>query len=265
MIVAWIVFGLVSALLFVAALWVAVGYTGHFIFTREARPSVLAYFRAFWPEWWASVRTWAAYPLAMLPVRSWPSFDARGGAPIVLVHGYMMNRASMFAMRRALVRNGYRNVLYVEPRPNMAALERQAEMFAGEVRRVSAWADNAPVTVIAHSQGGIIARVAIARHADLPVALVVSIGSPHAGTVMARPMTSPNGVQMRLGSAFLKDLPPPRVPFVSIYSNLDNIAFPKETSQFGRSIELRGLGHHALCVSSEVVQHVLAELRARDA
>jgi pimeloyl-ACP methyl ester carboxylesterase len=260
MLLAWVVSALVAALPLVSGLWVAVGYTGHFVFTKHDRPTLAAYWRAFWLEWLANVRTWAAYPLALMPVRAWPQYEPRAGPPIALVHGYLMNRASMFAMRRALKRHGFGNVVFIEPRPLLAALETQAQMMAGQLRRLSAWADKRPVTVIAHSQGGLIARVACANVLDLPVQLIVSIGSPHAGTIMARPMLSPNGMQMRLGSPFLQRLPPPVVRYVSIYSNLDNIVFPKETSRLGRSIEVTGLGHHALCVSRRVVDHVVGAL-----
>jgi triacylglycerol esterase/lipase EstA (alpha/beta hydrolase family) len=264
MIAAWIVFALMSALLFGSALWVGIGYTGHFFVTKQARPGLGAYVRAFSGEWWANVRTWAAYPLAWLPVGAPAAFDKAGGVPIVLVHGYMMNRTAMYALRRALVRHGFRNVVYIEPRPKTASLEKQADMFASALRRVSAWADEAPVTIIAHSQGGLIARIATVRHADLPVAQIISIGSPHAGTVLAGPTFTANGVQMRWGSAFLKGLPPPRVRFTSIYSNLDNIVFPKESSVLGESIEVIGLGHHAMCMSPKVLEHVLAALGNAD-
>jgi len=260
MLIAWVVFAFVSAILFMSALWVAIGYAGHFVATKAARPSLGEYVLAYCQEWWSNVRTWSAHPVAWLPAPRWDTYDAAKGIPIAMVHGYMMNRGCFFAMHRMLRHNGYGNLVYIEPRPLLAAIETQADAFADEVRKLSAWAGNRKVAIIGHSQGGLVARVAMVRHPDLPVALIISIGSPHGGTVLVRATRSPNGVQMRWGSPFLKSLPPPVVPFVSIYSDLDNIVFPKESSQLGQSIEVHGLGHHSLCLSPKVTPHVLAAL-----
>jgi pimeloyl-ACP methyl ester carboxylesterase len=180
-----------------------------------------------------------------------------GGPPIALLHGYMMNRSSMAWMAKGLKRRGHANVVSLEARPHRAMLEVQAEALARDLRRLSEHAGGVKVVVIAHSQGGLLARIAVTREPDLPVAGVITIGSPHAGTVLASVVRSPNGRQMRWNSPFLRELPAPPVPFVSIYSDLDNIVFPKETSKLGRSIELPGLGHHALCFSPRVLDAVL--------
>lgn len=237
----------------VAAGWVAVGYGAHWRTTSENRPKLRDYVSAFGPEVMATLRTWMGYATGMSAVPPFSPIVDGGGPPIALIHGYMMNRSSMAWLGRGLRARGFANVTSLEARPHRASMEVQAEALANDLRRWSAHAGGAKIIVVAHSQGGLLTRVALAKYPDLPIAGVVTIGSPHAGTVLAQMARAPNAKQMRYGSEFLRDLPRPSVPFVSIYSNLDNIVFPKETSLFGRSIELPGIGHHALCFSPEVL------------
>ena len=60
---------------------------------------------------------------------------------------------------------------------------------------------------------------------------VLTLGTPHAGTWLARFSHTENGRQMRMNSAWLQALkaqePPSRAKlFVCWYSNCDNIVFP---------------------------------------
>jgi pimeloyl-ACP methyl ester carboxylesterase len=249
--------GIAASTAVVAAGWVAVGYGVHWHATEKARPKLKRYLRAFGPECLATIRTWMGYAGGVLPVGPFAPYVALGGPPIALIHGYMMNRSSMAWIAKQLRRRGYDNVTSLEARPLTADMQVQAESLAQDLRRWSEHAGGKKVIVVAHSQGGLLTRVALANHLDLPVCGVVTIGSPHGGTVLAQVARSANAKQMRYGSQFLRELPQPAVPFVSIYSDLDNIVFPKETSVFGRSVELPGLGHHALCFSPEVLSAVV--------
>ncbi|MEZ0311956.1 MAG: esterase/lipase family protein [Myxococcota bacterium] len=241
----------------VAAGWVAIGYGAHWRATASGRPKLGKYLRAFGPEWISTIRTWVGYPSALTPVGPFAPFVPAGGPPIALIHGYMMNRSSMAWIGKQLRARGYGNVTSLEARPHAATMEVQADALAHDIRRWSEHAGGAKVIVVAHSQGGLLTRVALSKDPTLPISGVVTIGSPHAGTVMARVARTANAKQMRYGSEFLRDLPKAEVPFVSIYSDLDNIVFPKETSRFGRCVELPGIGHHALCFSPEVLSAVV--------
>ncbi len=249
---------LVATTAAVAAAWVAIGYGAHWRATPIGRPNLGNYLRAFVPEWLATIRTWVSYPTALIPVGPFAPFVLDGGPPIALIHGYMMNRSSMAWIGKQLRARGYANVTSLEARPHAATMEVQASALAQDIRRWSEHAGGARVVIVAHSQGGLLTRVALSIDKELPIAGVVTIGSPHAGTVMAQAARTANAKQMRYGSEFLRGLPKPEVPFVSIYSDLDNIVFPKETSRYGRCVELPGIGHHALCFSPEVLSAVVA-------
>ena len=93
-----------------------------------------------------------------------------------------------------------------------------------------------PPIVVAHSMGGLALR---RWYRDQPqadrIASVITIGTPHHGTLMARLAFSENGRQMRVGSKWLRDLceledASRYGQFTCFYSNCDNIVFPPSTA-----------------------------------
>lgn len=248
-----------------AAAWVGAGYAMHWRASGPHAPGdAKAYVSTAVGEWVATLRTWAVFGSGVFKSGVWRDYSPEAGPPIALVHGYMMNRSSMAWIAGALQRRGLGNLVLLEPRPKFAPLETQADWLAAEVRRLSEHCGGAKVVLIAHSQGGLLSRIAAQRHPDLPLQRIFTIGSPHMGTLMAARSRTPNGLQMRYKSPFLQALTAPVVPICSIYSDLDNIVFPKETSCLGESIELHGIGHHALCFSEQVVD-LIAQRIEREA
>ena len=242
----------------IAAVWVCFGYVGHWR-SAEARPSFLAYIWAGFVEWLATIATWLMFPLGVRKSGPWAS-DAGDAMPVVLIHGYMMNRSSMYWIAYTLKRMGFTRQALLDPRPLYAPMEEQADWIAREVRRYSQHCGGRRVAVVAHSQGGVLARIAAVRHPDLPLEHIVTIGSPHRGTRMAKRSRTANGIQMRFESPFLVGVGTPDVPVTSIYSDLDNIVFPKSSSAFGEAIELHAVGHHALCFSGRVAREAVRAL-----
>ncbi|HVM08152.1 MAG TPA: peptidoglycan DD-metalloendopeptidase family protein [Acidimicrobiales bacterium] len=95
-----------------------------------------------------------------------------------------------------------------------------AERLAGTIRRLHDRHPDALIDVLAHSQGGLVTRTALARH-ELPgVATVVTLGTPHggnrlatAGSGLARDLPETSIHQMAIDSALADELataaPPP--------------------------------------------------------
>lgn len=260
-----IIAAIVGAWALTGVLWVLLGYAGHFVDAQRAgarRFGLARYARAFAGELVSSFLTWFAYPLGVARNRRPLCHAPGGGPPIVLVHGYMMNRSSLGRLRRWLERRGYTNVRCLDPRPLWADLDRQAARVAEDIRRISAACGGARVYGIGHSQGGLLLRVCAVRYPDLPLAKVITIGSPHRGTRIARLSPTQNAVQMRVGSPYLEGLgEPAAAPLVSIYSPLDNIVFPAETQKVGKALEVEPIGHHTLVMTPKIFEIVEAELR----
>ena len=97
-----------------------------------------------------------------------------------------------------------------------------------------------PPLLVGHSMGGLSARSWLAGQADATaadarVAGVVTIGTPHLGTWMARFGLTTNTRQMRRGSDWLRALAARepaerRARFTCFYGHADNIVFPASTA-----------------------------------
>lgn len=244
--------------------WIALGFVLHLADHLQRRstdrPPLHEYARAFVFEYGWSLVVWCLYPWGLLRPRG-VTWAPEGGPPVILVHGFMMNHASMLGVRRALERRGYRNVLSVNVRPLRAPLEAQAETLAARIRELSQACGGAPVIGIGHSQGGVLLRACAALSPAVPLAKIITIGSPHRGTRVAALAFAPNARQLRWGSPFLAGLGDTcRVELVSIYSDIDNIAFPASTSVLGRSVLLSGMGHHVLLFAERALDRIVDEL-----
>ncbi|MBS0307061.1 MAG: permease, partial [Proteobacteria bacterium] len=112
---------------------------------------------------------------------------------------------------------------------------------------------SAPV-VVAHSMGGLAVRRWYAEQPDAErVAHVVTIGTPHHGTWLARLALAHNARQMRLHSRWLATLAA-REPtqrherFTCFYGHCDNIVFPPSTATLpgAENRHLAGTAHMAM-------------------
>ena len=93
------------------------------------------------------------------------------------------------------------------------------------------------------------------------VAAMVTIGTPHGGTWLARFSSRPNGRQMRLVSEWLHTLSldeshQPLPPITCWYSNCDNVVFPPSTATLPGADNrfVPGKAHVALAFQPEVRQ-----------
>ena len=136
----------------------------------------------------------------------------------------------------------------------------------------------APV-LVCHSMGGLVARAWLRAGCHdasgaVPridrVARIVTLGSPHRGTWLARASGTPNGRQMRIDSAWLQQLASDsdaawHARFVCWYSDCDNIVFPVTTAALqGADNRLcPGVAHVALAFDARVMDSTLTSLRTQ--
>jgi triacylglycerol esterase/lipase EstA (alpha/beta hydrolase family) len=223
------------------------------------------YMAAFVADWWNSLVYAFTFPLGYLPLTKSGGKQALDPLdpqmPVLLVHGYLLNRASMFAIFWRLRREGLRAIYTINLRPTFGPIERIAEQLAGRIGEI-AEIHQQPVTVIAHSMGGLVLRRCLADNPDLPVAKGISLGTPHRGTTMAHFGVSVATAQMRPNAPFLASLGDQvPIPWVSIYSQLDNIVIPADSAAWGpRTIRFTDMGHLSLLYSPRVFQALASEL-----
>jgi triacylglycerol lipase len=195
------------------------------------------------------------------------------GRPILLVHGIGDNRSAFSILRRTLRRRGYGRITTVNYSPLTSDIRKAAADLAGHVERVCQQTGYEQVFVVGHSLGGIIARYYVqCAGGGERVHTLVTLGSPHAGTQLARLAPLPVCQQLRPNSDLMRELARAAdcsTRFVAIYSDRDEVVLPHRSARLEHPdlavtrIQVRGVGHLALLVNSTVVHAVAAALSDR--
>src|SRR4051812_13764803 len=160
-------------------------------------------------EWGASLAISVARPLGFLPL---PGARTRGPRPILVLHGYAMNRANFLPLAFRLARAGLGPVIGFEywTLGRTAAAARQLGWF---IDQVCAATGATEVDLIGHSMGGMVGRYYVSlAGGDGVVRNLVTIGSPHTGTEISRVGIGHPTRELVLGSPLLTRLaaaPPP--------------------------------------------------------
>lgn len=186
--------------------------------------------------------------------------------PVLLVHGLGCNRGVWRPLLARLPAAGFAPVRAINLEP-CGELQSQAARAAQELRSLAQQAGGVPVDVVAHSMGGLVARALLRLVEPSRIGRIVTIGTPHQGTVLARWLPCSGAKQMRPGSSWLQALNAEQagrlpVPLVSIYSLEDNIVAPASSAAWcGAQLHaLHGLGHFGLLRSHEALCAVEAAL-----
>ena len=209
------------------------------------------------------------FPWEGLVVRRDPEAKPAGGIPVILAHGYFSNRGYFGALARALDARNAGPVFTPNLSAAFATIESYADELHREIERIAAGTARPRVILVCHSMGGLGARAYLGAHGAARVVKLVTIASPHFGTVHARFGGGANARQMHRGSKFLAELAEregekgPACPVVSIYSPHDNLVAPQQTSRlpWAKNIAIPGRGHIDILSAPELIRIVLEELR----
>lgn len=196
----------------------------------------LGLLRAFANSVWTLWLTVLALPLGAVfgACRARRNPDSRR-PPVILVHGLYHNPAAWFVMRHRLARAGYLDVRCY----GYASFGRDfADIAAGLARFMLETAQQAPqgrVLLLGHSLGGLVIRAACAdprvvSGRQCRVAGVVTLGTPHRGSTLARVLgigrlargLGPGGRVVRLVQA-LACCP---APGLSLFTPTDGMVLP---------------------------------------
>lgn len=196
-----------------------------------------------------------------------PGRGKDGRLPLLLIHGYQCNRGFWLWHRRSLERAGWR-VATISLAPVFNDIDGYAEQLSRRIDEVCAAAGTERLFLVCHSMGGLAARAYLRRFGNARVAKLVTIGSPHHGSQLARIGPGENGRQMIPGNAWLAGLNAPgAIPLpetVSIYSCQDNYVMPQDSSvlEGAKSLPLAGIGHLEMAFHREIERRLLDELEA---
>jgi pimeloyl-ACP methyl ester carboxylesterase len=222
--------------------------------------------RSLLAEWAASMAVTAARPIGFLglPVTL---RQRRGPRPVILIHGYAMNRANFLPLARRLVGAGLGPLVGFEYW-TLGSTSAAARRLGRFVEQVCEATGAEQVDLVGHSMGGVVGRYYLTLgEGAARVRNLVTIGSPHGGTESSmfgfgRPtselMPGSNTLQRLEAARF-----PPGCAVTAIWSRSDALVTG------ARSARLRGvdeivyedLGHVSMLFSRRVAADVIERLR----
>ncbi|HEY5822213.1 MAG TPA: alpha/beta fold hydrolase [Propionibacteriaceae bacterium] len=196
--------------------------------------------------------------------------------PILLVHGIVDNHSIFTVMDRTLRRRGFQTVSSYDYGVLTRDVRAASEALGDAIEKVAANTGYEQIHVIGHSLGGLIARYYVQRlGGDAFVHTLVTLGSPHHGTTLARAAPFlPLVRQLTPGSGVIRELAEPapdcRTRFIAFHSDLDHLVVPHRNARLEhpdlnvRNVAVRGVGHMSMPHNGGIAFQIASALRELD-
>jgi pimeloyl-ACP methyl ester carboxylesterase len=191
--------------------------------------------------------------------------------PVLLVHGLVDNRSVFTVMSRNLRRRGFAHVCTWNYSPRLTDVAQAARDLGRQIERICEQTGYDRVHVVGHSLGGLIARYHVQKQGgDRRIDSLVTLGTPHQGSVWAHVVPTPLIRQLRPGSPIIEQLTEPApgcsTRITAIYSDLDQVVLPTTSGRCdhpdlgARNVLVRGVGHMSLPMHRVVLDEVASTL-----
>lgn len=220
--------------------------------------------RAVAIEWAMSAAVSAVRAVGFLPL---PGATNRGPRPVIVLHGYAMNRANYLPLAYRMSRAGLGPIFGFEywTLGRVAAGARQLGWFIDDVLAATGARS---VDIVGHSMGGVVGRYYVSfAGGDGVVKNLVTLGSPHAGTDVSAVGIGHPARELLLGSKLCTRLAaapaPQHTKVITIWSRADALVpGAKQRPIPGAEVVMYDdLGHVALLGSRRVANEVISRLR----
>ena len=247
------------------ALWFALSWIWRTPRPPQARLGIAGSLRLFTNEVLAVAGSWPAMALHRLFMHDPVPAPAR--RPVILVHGVLVNDGVWFGFRRRLAGLGIGPIYTINLSPPYAGIDHFARQLSARIEAVCAATGAQRVTLVCHSMGGLVARAYLREAGPKRLECVVTIGTPHHGSVLAWMWVGRALAQMRPGNQWLAELNSMEaeafpMPLTSIWSRHDSMVAPQESSELesATNIAVVGIGHNALLEASQVRDLVMQSI-----
>jgi triacylglycerol lipase len=195
----------------------------------------------------------------------------RTDAPVLLVHGYLLNGAAWWRFARLLETAGFRTHV-VSLTPSLGSIDAMAAALGRRIETLCATSGAPRVHLVSHSMGGLVCRAYLRACGRARVASLVTIAGPHHGTAVARLGIGEAARAMVPDSAWLATLADAErqtehPPTVALFSYYDNYIAPSESAMlpWARNELLPPMGHVEMYFSRALAARVCEALQARSA
>jgi predicted alpha/beta hydrolase family esterase len=200
----------------------------------------------------------------------WPDRLAGRGRGVLLIHGYVCNRGVWNRWLRGLQQRSV-PVVALTLEPCRGDIGGHVDAVERAVAALHAATGQAPV-LVAHSMGGLVARCWRAAQPGNAARVhhLLTLGTPHHGTFLARWGLDAATRQMRPDSAWLRQLATreaalPATPTTCFYSHSDHIVYPPPRAVLAGAAQRRlvGVAHVHLVECGEPWRCLLSLLDLR--
>ena len=229
--------------------------------------------RAWWLETLVALRVfmwWQPFCADQYPDRIPVADDVAGVRGVVMVHGFVCNRAIWTRWFPILQCRAIPYVA-VDLEPVFGPIDAYVQIVDAAITKIELATGLAPV-VVCHSMGGLAVRAWLrATNGEDRVHRVVTIGSPHHGTLIGSRIPHlrwvANGEQMRFASSWLSTLErqesaAQRRLFTCFYSNCDNIVMPSSNAMLEGADNrfVPGTSHLLLATDTDIIEQTISLL-----
>jgi pimeloyl-ACP methyl ester carboxylesterase len=258
---------LVAALVYTAVtygVWVVDRREAGALSPKPAAAELARFVRVFLDELFASTCLFFVHPIGSIDPPPPRKIEPDGRRPILLVPGYTQMQSNLWLLSARLWAAGLGPTYTINLKPWDASVVEHAKALSAYVDELLLATGAEQIDVVAHSMGGIVARLAEAGRITPRIRRLVTIGTPHRGTRVAELATGQGGIDLRVRSAVLASLPPPAPGMiVAISSEHDNVIVPPENARIGergRDVIVEGVGHLAMLLDANVATEVAKAL-----
>ncbi|HXR56424.1 MAG TPA: alpha/beta fold hydrolase [Casimicrobiaceae bacterium] len=257
----------VGAILLLCASYFTIAWIWRARRPREVRLDVRGTLRLWWNEYRTLLGSPPRLMLYRVLVRD-PDPAPAHAPPVLLVHGVLCNAGVWLRLVRYLREARIGGLYSLSYGPPLESIETFAEQLARKIESIVAATGAPRVIVVAHSMGGLITRAYLRKHGPDRIARVVTIGTPHHGSMLAWFLPGASLTQMRPGNAWLAALNrerlDPALRFVSLWSWHDSMVAPQTSSELPGAVDvtIAGVGHNALLGDAGVFELVRSEIEA---
>ncbi len=192
--------------------------------------------------------------------------------PVLIIHGFLGTRGSMYMLERRLVDDGFVVVSFNLGTLNLRDIRRSAFLIHRKIERILAQTPSQRIDIIGHSMGGLIGLYYVKKlGGHTRVRKLLMMGTPVRGTwaalagVVTLGLWSTSSWQLLPRSRFLDELAqgpiPPGVDVYTIAAARDWVVPLGTTRISGATSSTVPLGHSSLVVSEEVYRRIITALR----
>lgn len=249
----WLLAALAAITALTGHAWVLVAEFALMHRTNRGDSAIRATGRELMTAWWGEAIHAPRVFCWRQPFRSeaWPD-ELQTAAPgyrgVLLVHGFICNRGLWNRWVPELRARGIPHVA-VNLEPVFGSIDEYVTLINAAIERLEA-ATGRPPVVVAHSMGGLAVRRWWVDTSPGRIRRLITIGTPHHGTWLARWGRSPNGIQMRVASPWRERLAQHEGSahasrMTCFYGHCDNIVFPASTAMYAGADNrhLRAVAH----------------------